>query len=52
MPYSPEPHLWEKLKWIISDEHGMRPVDWFDLFLHGTPWLLLIVSLAYKIIKK
>jgi len=43
-PFAPEPHLWEKLKMLASG--GLtRPLDIFDLLLHGTPWLLLIIKL-------
>jgi len=52
MPYTPEPHVWEKLKWIISGAQGMQPLDWFDFFLHGSPWLLFAVSLTKKLLKK
>jgi hypothetical protein len=31
---------------------GMQPLDWFDLFLHGTPWLLLLRLIAIEIFKK
>lgn len=53
MPFFPEPHLWGKLKWIIgggafSGENAMQAMDWFDVLLHGTPWLLLIVALIFK----
>lgn len=44
-PFSPEPHLWEKLKMLASGELA-KPIDIFDLLLHGTPWLLLIVKLS------
>ncbi len=47
-PYLPEPHIWEKLKWVFSGAQGMRPIDWFDLFMHGTPWVLLIFSIFKK----
>ena len=40
-PFLPEPHVWEKIKWVIAGAEGMRPIDWFDLILHGTPWLML-----------
>ncbi len=43
-PFSPEPHLWEKLKMLASGELA-RAIDIFDLLLHGTPWLLLIGKL-------
>jgi hypothetical protein len=43
-PFAPEPHLWEKLK-MLADGTLVRPIDIFDLFLHGTPLVLLIVKL-------
>jgi hypothetical protein len=43
-PFTPEPHLWEKLKMLASGEL-IKPLDMFDLLLHGTPWLLLILKL-------
>ena len=52
MPYTPEPHIWEKIKWIFSGAEGMRPLDWFDFFLHGTPWIFLMATIFRKIIKK
>lgn len=45
-PFAPEPHIWGKLRWIAGGAHGMKAMDWFDVFLHGTPWLLLLASLA------
>ena len=43
-PFVPEPHLWEKLKMLAAgDLH--RPIDIFDLLLHGVPWALLAVKL-------
>ena len=41
-PFTPEPHVWEKLKWVFAGADGMRAIDWFDLILHGTPWLVLV----------
>jgi hypothetical protein len=43
-PFTPEPHLLEKLKMLIAGELVM-PIDIFDLALHGTPWVLLVVKL-------
>ncbi|HFQ80129.1 MAG TPA: RND transporter [Desulfobacterales bacterium] len=42
-PFNP-PHIWEKLQMLF---HGrlIRPLDWFDFFLHGTPWVLLVAKL-------
>ncbi len=49
-PFFPEPHIWGKLKWILGGAVGMKPMDWFDVLLHGFPWLLLIrlVILKFK----
>jgi len=43
-PFQPEPHLWEKLK-MLADGTLSRPIDIFDLFLHGTPLVLLVLKL-------
>ena len=43
-PFVPEPHVWEKLKWVANGAEGMAWYDWFDLLLHGSPWVLLIVG--------
>ncbi len=43
-PFLPEPHLWEKLK-MLADGTLSRPVDIFDLFLHGAPLALLVLKL-------
>ncbi len=39
-PMTPEPHVLEKLR-LLAAGALTRPIDIFDLFLHGTPWLLL-----------
>ena len=44
-PFRPEPHLWEKLKMLASGTL-VRPVDIFDLLLHATPVVLLVVKLG------
>lgn len=51
-PFFPEPHIWGKLKWIAGGATGMQFMDWMDVLLHGTPWLLLVVSLIMKGLKK
>lgn len=42
-PFSPEPHLWQKLKMLAAGEL-VRPLDIFDLVLHASPALLLLVK--------
>ena len=44
-PFTPEPHLVEKLR-MLSEGTLQRPIDIFDLFLHGTPLLLLSIKLV------
>jgi len=44
-PFSPEPHLWQKLKMLL-DGALVKPIDIFDLFLHATPLVLLVLKLA------
>lgn len=44
-PFKPEPHLWQKLK-MLFDGSLTRPIDIFDLFLHGSAPVLLIVKLG------
>jgi len=51
-PFFPEPHIWGKLKWIWGGAMGMKVMDWFDTFLHGVPWLLLIRLLVVRAIQK
>jgi len=43
-PFVPEPHLWQKLKMLFAGTLT-RPIDIFDLFLHGTPLALLVLKL-------
>jgi hypothetical protein len=50
-PFTPEPHLWEKLKMLASGTL-VRPIDIFDLFLHGTPLLLLVLKLFSGLSRK
>lgn len=51
-PYVPEPHVWGKIKWVMGGAVGMQPIDWFDLVMHGTPFLLLLRLIVLKIILK
>ncbi len=50
-PFTPEPHLWEKLKMLFAAELG-KPIDIFDLLLHAAPWLLLILKLTLALPEK
>jgi len=39
-PFSPEPHVWEKLR-MLSSGALVKPVDIFDLLMHVFPFALL-----------
>ena len=41
-PFTP-PHVWEKLV-MLSGGELVRPLDWFDLVMHGAPWVLLALK--------
>ena len=51
-PFFPEPHIWGKLKWIAGGASGMEFMDYFDVVLHGFPWIFLIIEVAKKVAKK
>jgi len=44
-PFAPEPHLWQKLK-MLADGTLVKPIDIFDLFLHGSPLVVLLLKLT------
>ena len=43
-PFMPEPHVVEKLRMLFAGSLT-KPVDIFDLLMHGTPWVLLGLKL-------
>lgn len=45
-PFTPEPHIWEKLKMLVAGTLT-RPIDIFDMLLHGLPWVLLVLKLIF-----
>jgi hypothetical protein len=45
LPFSPEPHLWEKLKMLAAGTL-VRPTDIFDLLMHGAPMVLVALKLV------
>ncbi len=44
VPPHPEPHLMEKVKMLL-DGTLQKPLDIFDLLMHGTPITLLVIRL-------
>jgi len=51
-PFLPEPHIIGKLKWVFGGANGMQFMDWFDVVLHGFPFILLIRLIILKLISK
>lgn len=51
-PFTPEPHIIGKLKWIFGGADGMQFMDWFDVVLHGFPFVLLLRLIILKIVSK
>ncbi|MFC1549561.1 RND transporter [Nitrospirota bacterium] len=47
-PFMPEPHIVEKLRMLFKGTLS-RPVDWFDLVMHGTPWVLLVLKAVFTL---
>ena len=41
-PFAP-PHIVEKLQMLFQGKL-VKAIDWFDLFLHATPWMLLVLK--------
>jgi len=50
-PFVPEPHLFEKVR-MLFEGNLHQPIDIFDLFLHGTLPLLLLLKTLYSIVIK
>ena len=51
-PFSPEPHIFGKIRWIMGGGVGMSLLDWWDTIMHGTPWVVLIVVAVSDLIAK
>lgn len=49
-PLKPEPHIVEKLGMLVNGSLA-KPIDIFDLFLHATPWILLILKTSTLVFK-
>lgn len=45
-PFVPEPHLFEKVKMLLAG-NLIKPIDIFDLLMHGTPVVLLVLKLTW-----
>lgn len=45
VPFNP-PHLVEKIQMLFAGTL-VKPIDIFDLFMHGTPLVLLVLKLTW-----
>lgn len=51
-PFTPEPHFFGKIRWVLGGANGMKPMDWFDLVMHGAPWVWLVFEIIKLIMSK
>ena len=49
-PFFPEPHIWGKIRWIAGGANGMAFMDWFDVVLHGFPFILILRLLILRLV--
>ena len=49
-PFAP-PHIWEKLV-MLSRGELKRAIDWFDLSMHGAPWIILIMKALRELLNR
>lgn len=50
-PFRPEPHLVEKVRMLVQGTLS-KPIDIFDLLLHATPLVLLLVKVVADIVRR
>lgn len=48
-PFAPEPHILGKIRWLLGGAEGMQMMDYFDLLLHGLPWVYLLYVLFRRL---
>ena len=51
LPFNSTPHLIEKLDMLVKGVL-IRPIDIFDLLLHGSPLVLLFTRVVRMLVKK
>jgi hypothetical protein len=51
-PFLPEPHLFGKIRWVLGGAEGMKAMDWFDLAMHGAPFVWLFYEIGKWIYQK
>jgi hypothetical protein len=48
-PFQPQPHLFEKIG-MLTQGTLTRPIDIFDLLLHATPVVILLVKVVRDLV--
>ncbi|MCA6074800.1 hypothetical protein LDX50_19645 [Fulvivirga sp. 1062] len=48
-PFVPEPHIVGKIRWVMGGGTGMQAMDYFDLLLHGMPWVWLFLAIGIRL---
>jgi len=51
-PFFPEPHILGKVRWVMGGAVGMQPMDYFDLVLHGAPWVYLFIQIGIALSRR
>ena len=51
-PFSPEPHLVGKVRWVAGGGQGMGAIDILDLLMHGLPWGLLVALVVVDLARR
>jgi len=46
-PFTLEPHLVGKVRWVAGGAVGMEAMDWFDLGLHAGSWIWLLATVMH-----
>jgi hypothetical protein len=46
-PFNP-PHIVEKIQ-LLMKGRLVRLIDWFDLFMHSAPWVILVLKGIFSI---
>ncbi|NBC29816.1 MAG: RND transporter [Spirochaetes bacterium] len=49
-PFRPKPHLIEKIQ-MLAQGTLTKPIDIFDLLLHGIPVVILLVKIVRDVVK-
>ncbi|MFT4662315.1 MAG: hypothetical protein ACI8XB_002604 [Patiriisocius sp.] len=49
-PFNP-PHIYQKILQISDNVFSLDAMDWLDVAMHGSPWVLLAIAYILKVKK-